>query len=418
MTRFRSALTLSAFTILTATSFHGSVWAVDATSFTERLQNNLKASGWTLSSSKSETDGSDIVLHDIDISTIVTEHEQPQDQPPAAGKDQSSPEEPPFKFDRIEELRFKNVTEDKDGNYFAENLTLPTLTSETNNFKLSVKDMTLSNIKLASDNNSNSLVTYLPYECLKISQFYLTHSDQTFLSLDQLSLQYTPQPDKKIIDIAAGIKSFNYDPEKTGVPDAAKWLNVVGYNNLAGSFQSHALWDIENGKYNSDSNEITVNNAGKLNIIFGLDDITEDFVQNIATLRKTVLAQDQDENALAIGYLGIIQQIKFANLKIRYDDNSLTNRVLDYFAQQNNVSRADFIKQIKTTLPIIGTQINDPEFVKETTEQLEKFLDNPQSLTVSTAPDKPVSLPILMAIGTASHAQLIDLLKVKVEANK
>lgn len=419
MKRFRSALTLSAFTILAATSFHGTVWAVDATSFTQRLQNNLKASGWTLSSSKSETVGNDIVLHDVDLSTIKIKDEQPQQaQSAAESQNQSSSEEPPFKFDRIDELRFKNVTEDKEGNYLVENLVLPTLSTETKDFKLFVKDTAFSNIKLASDNSSNPLTNYIPYETLKISQLYLTHDGQTFLSLDQIALKYTPQPDKKIIDISAGIQSFNYDPEKTGVPDAAAWLTVVGYNNLAGSFQSHALWDIENGKYNADSNEITINNAGKLNITLSLEGITEDFVQNIATLRKTVLAQDQNENALAIGYLGVIQQIKFANIKIRYDDNSLTNRILDYFAKQNNVSRTDFIKQIKTTLPIIGTQINYPEFVKKTTDQLETFLDNPRSLTINATPDKPVSLPILMATGTASHAQLIDLLKVKVEANK
>ena len=50
--------------------------------------------------------------------------------------------------------------------------------------------------------------------------------------------------------------------------------------------------------------------------------------------------------------------------------------------------------QIKSTLPLIGTQINDPEFVKNTAEQLGNFLDNPVSLTVSMSPEKQ-SLRIL-----------------------
>lgn len=418
MKQLQTLLALSTFSVFTLTAFHIPAWAVDANSFTERLQNNLKSSGWTLSASKSETDGSDIVLHDIDVGVIAVKQEQPDNQEPAANQDQSSQAEPPFKFDKIEELRFKNVTEDKDGNYLAKNVTLPILTSENKDFKIFIEDLNFADIKLASDKNSNPIVSYLPYQSMTIGQLYLTHDDQTFLLLDQLAMQNTPQPDKKLIDIKAGVKSFNYDPEKTGVPSAAKWLHSVGYNNLAGSFQSHALWDVENGKYNADRNEIVIKNAGKLNISLNLEGITEDLVQSIDTLRKTVFAKDHDENALLIGYFGLIQQIKFAKLKIRYDDNSLTNKILDYFAQQNNVSRADFIKQIETTLPIIGTQINDPEFVKTTNEQLATFLDNPKSLTISASPNKSVSLPILMATGTASHAQLIDLLKVKVEANK
>ncbi|WP_297323524.1 hypothetical protein [uncultured Bartonella sp.] len=418
MKQLQTLLALSTFSVLTLTSFHIPAWAVDANSFTERLQNNLKSSGWTFSASKSETDGSDIVLHDIDISVVTHKQEQPDNQETASNQDQSSQAEPPFKFDKVEELRFRNVTEDKDGNYLAENVTLPILTSENNNFKIFIEDLNFSDIELASDKNSDPVISYLPYQRMTIGQLYLTHDDQTFLLLDQLAMQNTPQPDKKLIDIKAGVRSFNYDPEKTGLPGAAKWLNSVGYNNFAGSFQSHALWDVENGKYNADRNEIVIKNSGKLNINLNLEGITEDFVQSIATLRKTVFAEDHDENALLIGYLGIIQQIKFVKLKIRYDDNSLTNRILDYFAEQNNVSRADFIKQLKTTLPIIGTQINYPEFVKTTNEQLATFLDNPKSLTISATPDKSVSLPILMATGTASHAQLIDLLKVKVEANK
>ena len=46
--------------------------------------------------------------------------------------------------------------------------------------------------------------------------------------------------------------------------------------------------------------------------------------------------------------------------------------------------------QIKSTLPLIGTQINDPEFVKNTAEQLGNFLENPVSMTVSVSLGKTI----------------------------
>ena len=115
---------------------------------------------------------------------------------------------------------------------------------------------------------------------------------------------------------------------------------------------------------------------------------------------------------------GIIQQLKFGDVSIRYDDNSLTNRILDYYAKKNGVTREDFIKQTKAMLPLLGSQIDDPDFVKATSEQIGNFLDNPKSLTVSATPDKSVPLPVLYATGSISMAKLIDLIKLKVEANK
>lgn len=418
MKRFQNVLAISTFSILAATSFHGPAWAVDANAFTKRLQENLKQDGWTLSTSKSETDGNDIVLHDIDLSINPTKHAQPDKKESTRSPDQTSPQEKPFAFEKIEELRFKNVTEDKDGNYLAENLTIPALTSENENFRFFVEDINFSNIKFAPNTTTTPLVRYFPYESMTIGQMYSTHDNQMFLTLDGLVARYTPQTDKKLMDITVGINSFDYEPEKTGVPDAGKWLNIVGYNNITGSFQSHGLWDLENGKYTGDKNEIVINNAGKLNLSLNLEGVSEDVVQNIATLRKNVFANDRDEKAFLVGYLGIIQQIKFGGMKISYDDNSLTNRILDYFAKQNGVTRADFINQLKATLPLIGTKIDHPEFVKNTSDQLGMFLDNPKSITISTAPDKAVSLPILMATGNASPAQLIDLLNAKVMANK
>ena len=81
-------------------------------------------------------------------------------------------------------------------------------------------------------------------------------------------------------------------------------------------------------------------------------------------------------------------------------------------------ARLRLITELKATLPLIGAKIDDPEFVKNTSEQIGNFLDNPKSLTVSATPGKTIPLTVLYATGSISAAKLINLLKVKVEANK
>lgn len=423
MKRFRSALTLSAVTFFAATSFHGPVWAVDANAFTSRVQENMKQNGWTISASKSEEDGKDIVLHDVTIKLPASDGaKRPTNQDNSSAEQsevQKDVHEQPavLTFDKLESLRFKNVTEDQDGNYFAESLSIPELKGATSNVTYNLKNIVLDKLKLASDKTTDPMILYFPYDSMKVEQIYLTHDDQSFVNIDHLMVKYTPQPGTKITDFTATINSFSYEPEKTGIPDASSWLKTVGYEKLSGSVATHAKWDLESGKFSGDDNRITIDNAGKLNFNIDIDGINEELVKNIAELKKAKLSQQADENALAIGYLGIIQQLKLGNIKIRYDDNSLTNRILDYYAQQNGVSREDFIKQVKATLPALATQIDHPDFIKNTSNQLGTFLDNPKSLTVSATPAKSIPLPILIATGSTSAAKLIDLLNIKVKAN-
>lgn len=123
-----------------------------------------------------------------------------------------------------------------------------------------------------------------------------------------------------------------------------------------------------------DHNEITVDNAGKLEFGINLDGITKDFINNIYKIQNTrqLTASNKadDNNTETLMFLGIIQQLKIGNTNIRYEDNSLVNRALDYYAKQNDVTRDDFIKQILASWSLIGTKVDDPEFIKSTSEQL------------------------------------------------
>lgn len=77
-------------------------------------------------------------------------------------------------------------------------------------------------------------------------------------------------------------------------------------------------------------------------------------------------------------------------MTIRYDDRGFVIRALDYNAEKNRMTRQTPRTQIKSIRPLIGTQINDPEFVKNTAEQLGNFLENPVSMTVSVSLGKTI----------------------------
>lgn len=423
MRRFQSALTRSTLALLTMTTVPVSAWAVDPNAFTSRLQESTKQSDFSISSTKSEADGNDIVLRDV---TIKVQGEQ-TDQSSPSDKQSKEPDEnvsptAAIVFDKIDSLRFKNVTEDQDGNYYAENVSIPALKGTISEVTFNLKDISIDKIRLVSGKNVNSLSSHFPYESLAIGQIYSSYQDQIFLNVEALKAIYLWQPDRKRMDLVHSVKSFSYEPDKIYKPVEYKWIKDLGYDKLSGSLNFHANWDSDNGKFVADHNEITIDNAGKLEFSINLDGITEDLINNVYKIQNAkqqkTSNQTDDDNAKTLILLGIIQQLKIGNINLRYEDNSLVNRILDYYAKQNTVTRDDFIKQILESWSLIGAKVDDPEFIKSTSEQIENFLYNPKSLSISGTPEAAVPLPIAYMAAVTSGAKFIDLFKIKVDANK
>ena len=428
MRRFQSALTLSTLALLTMTTVPISAWAVDPNAFTSRLQESTKQSDFSISSTKSEADGNDIVLRDVTIKVQgVRNIGEQTDQSSPSDKQSKEPDEnvsptAAIVFDKIDSLRFKNVTEDQDGNYYAENVSIPALKGTISEVTFNLKDISIDKIRLASEKNKDPLFLYFPYESLAIGQIYSSYQDQIFLNVEALKAIYLWQPDRKRMDLVHSVKSFSYEPDKIYKPVEYKWIKDLGYDKLSGSLNFHANWDSDNGKFVADHNEIMIDNAGKLEFSINLDGITEDLINNVYKIQNAkqqkTSNQTDDDNAKTLILLGIVQQLKIGNINLRYEDNSLVNRILDYYAKQNTVTRDDFIKQILESWSLIGAKVDDPEFIKSTSEQIEIFLHNPKSLSISGTPEAAVPLPIAYMAAVTSGAKFIDLFKIKVDANK
>jgi hypothetical protein len=105
------------------------------------------------------------------------------------------------------------------------------------------------------------------------------------------------------------------------------------------------------------------------------------------------------------------------NLTVRYDDNSLAGRVLDFMAQQQGVTREDYAKQITAALPFLLMALNNPAFQDEVAKAVSGFLQDPKSLTIEIAPEAPVSGEDLIALAKTEPGAIPDKLNASVTAN-
>jgi hypothetical protein len=105
------------------------------------------------------------------------------------------------------------------------------------------------------------------------------------------------------------------------------------------------------------------------------------------------------------------------NLVLRYEDASLTGRILDMLAKQQGISREDYAKQVAAALPFLLAALNNPQFQNEVSSAVGAFLQDPKSITIKLAPERPVSGEEIMGLASTAPQSLPDRLKASVTAN-
>jgi hypothetical protein len=117
------------------------------------------------------------------------------------------------------------------------------------------------------------------------------------------------------------------------------------------------------------------------------------------------------------GAASSVTKTQLHHLTIHYDDNSLAGRVLDFFAKQQGMARADYAKQMADALPFLLIVLNNQAFQNEVAAALGAFLRDPQSLTIEITPDTPVSGDDLIALSKTEPGTIPDRLNASVTAN-
>ena len=113
-------------------------------------------------------------------------------------------------------------------------------------------------------------------------------------------------------------------------------IEALGYQHINGYFEMAGSWQPTDGRMGLTQYDISVENAGTLGMTFDLGGYTPDFVKSIQEMQKKMAAQPAgaDNSAQGLAMLGLMQQLTFNGASIRFDDDSLTGKVLEFVAKQ------------------------------------------------------------------------------------
>ncbi|MHA6642111.1 hypothetical protein [Mesorhizobium sp. A623] len=373
-----------------------SAFAQDTTDVADRLKASLAAQGIEMNWTRISGDAAHMVLEGVTLNAVAEKDKLP-----------------------IGDIALDGVTE-ADGGYTIQTVTTKPFTRTEDKAELSLSPIVIHEMTIPPENATGETGSLVLYKSMEIASFTAKVADKTAFSMDNLAIDITPPADGNALEFSGNAEKFSADLTLIDDPKSKEVIDALGYQNITGSFEMAGSWQPSDGKMELSQYDITVDEAGTLGVTFDVGGYTLDFVKSLQDMQKKMAAQPEgaDKSAQGMAVLGLMQQLTFNSTSIRYDDDSLTNKVLDYVGKQQGMSAKDIANQVKAIIPFGMAQLQNPELTAQVSAAVGKFLDDPQSLEISAQPPSAVPFALIMAGAMSNPYDLTKTLGVTVTANE
>lgn len=391
----KTGLRLLCATSVLSLTVASSAFAFDGNDVAERLKAIYAKQGAEITFEKVETDGSDVVLKGMKVS-------------PADGKAPLN----------IGDLSLSDVTETDTGGFHVESLTMPDSTYPVDKGNVKVSGIEVQGLVIPALEAADPIHQFMSYDSATVEHIEVTVNDKKFIEIEDASATMSPFTKDAPVNFTSTLDSVKIDAKSLGDPKTTEALTALGYDTISGKMDITGSWTMADGQLKADKMDLTMDDGGVLGMTFDISGYTPEFIKGLQEATADAAKTDKPDEAAGLAMLGLVQQLNFNGASIRFDDASLTNRLLDYFAKQQGAERKDLVAQIKMILPMAAAQLQNAKIAEQVGVAANDYLDNPKSLEIRAAPEKPVPFAILAATGYAQPTALLETLNVSITANK
>lgn len=319
----------------------------------------------------------------------------------------------------IGDVKLEGVTE-ANGGYDIGTVSTSAFTHSKDGVTLDLSPFVIHDMTVPAEGATGPMGSMMMYKSAELANMTVKVADKTAFSMDGLAVEITPPADGKAMEFSLTTEKFNGDLTLVDDAQSKAVIDALGYQNISGNIEMAGTWQPADGKMELSKYDMSVDNAGTLGMTFDIGGYTLDFVKSMQEMQKKMAAQPEgaDNSAQGMAMLGLLQQLSFNGASIRFDDDSLTGKLLDYFGKQQGMSGKDIANQAKAIVPFGMAQLNNPELTAEVSAAVNKYLDDPQSLEISAEPPASVPFALIMAGGMSNPYDLPKTLGVHVKANE
>ncbi|AJC78734.1 hypothetical protein IE4803_CH01500 [Rhizobium etli bv. phaseoli str. IE4803] len=377
-------------------SLAGSALALDGADLLKKINAAYEAQGGTISAEGVDINGTTVTLRNVAVK-------------PTGGE--SLP---------IGEVTLSGVEEDEEGGYYIEEAAFPDINKTGDGVTVTAQELTLGGISVPATPGGDTLDTMMLYETAHTGPLKVIKDGTEVFSVLQSDMNLTLREDESGFDFDGAFKSMKADLTKTDDPKSKDAIEKLALQHVQGDITMKGAWELGPGTIDVSEIAFDFTNIGKLNLGFKISGYTMAFMKSMQDAMKESEAnpnKEQAQQALGLAMLGLMQQLSFEGAQVRFEDASITKRALDYAGSQQNMSGKQMADSLKAMTPIMLAQLNIPELQNAVSAAVNTFLDDPKSLTVKAAPEKPVPFPTIVGAAMGAPNTLPQVLGVKVSAN-
>ena len=372
-----------------------SAFAVDATAFADRLKAVAAERNAKIDFASAEAEGENVVLKDVSMT---------------AGADAQ----------KLGDLTFETVTGSTADGWKAEKVAVPDFEKTTGPTTTSLGGMVLEGFELVGTSKAGLAAAKsfsdVYFDKATIGSVGVKKDGKDVFDLTDATVANTIGDDGKLSS-QFGVDTFKANLEATSEGKAAQALKDMGYQTIDGAMSGTANWDPKSGLLQLDPFDITVDDAGNFSFTYAISGYTPDFIKSLQQVQQQMAANPDNQQATGMAMMGLISQLYLNSADITFIDDSLTGKLLDFYAKQNGQTREQLSANLVGMLPAVLSYVQNPDFQKEVTDAVTAYLADPQSLSITVEPDSPVPATQLIGAAMGAPQTLPSVLSLSVTSN-
>lgn len=380
--------------------------ALDAQAFMQRIADVYKIGGYDITFDTATANGDTVVVDGLNVSITGVDEAIALDT----------------------QLTFTGVSETDDGGFTAERLTVPDIDtnfSEDPVGRVTVTGIVVEDIYLPPAGPMDTVDLMMTAGRMATGPITVTRDGADFFSIAGIDAtnEFSFDANDELTDIVSVFDITDIRADLSAAseedPDTAATIEALGLTTISGNINQSMSWNMTDGHMVIDQFLMDFDNVGALNFTADLSGLTPAILDKIYAMQASTMDPTSEEAQAKQMMLGmeLLQAISLAGVNVRYDDDSLAGKLLDFYAAQSGAERAEFVEGIKAMLPQMIGQFGIPALSDMVVPAVTAFLDNPQSFEVAIKPAQPTSLLVLSA-AAANPAGLISALGLAVTANQ
>jgi hypothetical protein len=193
------------------------------------------------------------------------------------------------------------------------------------------------------------------------------------------------------------MKGIHIGQSHSFLKGAAPLMNQLGYGDITADLAYAYRLDPIKKNLEIETIDIRISDAGRLQLTARLNNLDPAIIQSVPN------------NPFML--ISAVSAVAISGMTVRFEDHSLTGRLVQWGARQSGQSEDQFLSGIVQQLNQ-EIQKQQPPAAKERLQAIEQFIKKPGVIELAVSPSEPI--PIMRLIMAGSAEQWIDLLNITV----